>query len=52
MFVILNPQSRGSVHITSKDTKLAPAIDPKYLSEEQDRIVAAQSIRLAEKNQQ
>ena len=45
----LNPQSRGSVHITSKDTKLAPAIDPKYLSEEQDRIVAAQSIRLARK---
>ena len=45
----LNPQSRGSVHITSKDAKLAPAIDPKYLSEEQDRIVAAQSIRLARK---
>ena len=45
----LNPQSRGSVHITSKECKVAPAINPKYLSEEQDRIVAAQSIRLARK---
>jgi choline dehydrogenase-like flavoprotein len=45
----LNPQSRGSVHINSKDPKLPPDIDPRYLSEEQDRIVAAQSIRLARK---
>ena len=45
----LNPQSRGSVHIVSKDNKEAPSIDPRYLSEEQDRIVAAQSIRLARK---
>ena len=45
----LNPQSRGSVHINSKDAKSPPDIDPRYLSEEQDRIVAAQSIRLARK---
>jgi choline dehydrogenase-like flavoprotein len=45
----LNPQSRGSVHINSKDPKSPPDIDPRYLSEEQDRIVAAQSIRLARK---
>jgi choline dehydrogenase-like flavoprotein len=45
----LNPQSRGSVHINSKDAQSPPDIDPRYLSEEQDRIVAAQSIRLARK---
>ena len=45
----LNPQSRGSVHILSDDAKQAPAIDPNYLSEEQDKIVAAQSIKLARK---
>ena len=45
----LNPQSRGSVHINSKDAKSPPDIDPRYLSEEKDRIVAAQSIRLARK---
>ena len=45
----LNPQSRGSVHITSKDPKIAPSIDPNYLSEEQDKLVAAQSIELARK---
>ena len=45
----LNPQSRGSVHILSNDAKQAPAIDPNYLSEEQDKIVAAQSIKLARK---
>ena len=45
----LNPQSRGSVHILSDDAKEAPAIDPNYLSEEQDKIVAAQSIKLARK---
>jgi choline dehydrogenase-like flavoprotein len=45
----LNPQSRGNVHIVSKDYKIAPSIDPNYLSAEQDKIVAAQSIRLARK---
>ena len=45
----LNPQSRGNVHIVSKDSKIAPSIDPNYLSAEQDKIVAAQSIKLARK---
>ncbi len=45
----LNPQSRGNVHISSKDYKIAPSIDPNYLSEEKDKIVAAQSIKLARK---
>jgi choline dehydrogenase-like flavoprotein len=45
----LNPQSRGSVHITSKDPIFSPSIDPNYLSEEKDKIVAAQSIKLARK---
>jgi choline dehydrogenase len=42
----LNPSSRGSVHITSKDFHQAPAIDPNYLSTEQDRKVAADSLRV------
>ena len=45
----LNPQSRGNVHIVSKDYKIAPSIDPNYLSTEKDKIVAAQSIKLARK---
>ena len=45
----LNPQSRGNVHIVSKDYKIAPSINPNYLSTEQDKIVAAQSIKLARK---
>lgn len=45
----LNPQSRGNIHIVSKDYKIAPSIDPNYLSAEQDKIVAAQSIKLARK---
>jgi choline dehydrogenase-like flavoprotein len=45
----LNPQSRGNVHIVSKDYKIAPSIDPNYLSAEQDKIVAAQSIKLTRK---
>lgn len=42
----LNPTSRGFVHIKSADFKQAPAIVPNYLSTEQDRQVAAQSLRL------
>jgi len=45
----LNPQSRGNIHIVSKDYKIAPSIDPNYLSAEKDKIVAAQSIKLARK---
>jgi choline dehydrogenase len=43
----LRPSSRGSVHSQSPDPRQAPAIRPNYLSEEEDRRVAADSIRLA-----
>jgi choline dehydrogenase len=42
----LNPTSRGWVHITSPDATVAPAIQPNYLSTDDDRRVAAQSLRL------
>jgi choline dehydrogenase len=43
----LRPSSRGSVHLTSPEPGAAPAIRPNYLSTEEDRRVAADSIRLA-----
>ena len=42
----LNPTSRGQVRITSPDFKVAPAIAPNYLSTEEDRKIAADSLRL------
>ncbi|MDM4767139.1 GMC family oxidoreductase N-terminal domain-containing protein [Pelomonas sp. SE-A7] len=42
----LNPTSRGSVSITSADASAAPAIAPNYLSTEEDRLIAANSLRL------
>ncbi len=42
----LRPASRGSVHAQSADPRAAPAISPNYLSQEEDRRVAADSIRL------
>ncbi|CAG9173900.1 Alcohol dehydrogenase [acceptor] [Cupriavidus laharis] len=42
----LRPTSRGSVHIDSADFRRAPAIAPNYLSTEEDRKVAADSLRL------
>ena len=42
----LNPTSRGTVHIRSADFRDAPAIDPNYLSTEEDRRVAAESLRV------
>jgi choline dehydrogenase len=41
----LNPTSRGSVHIRSKLGSESPAISPNYLSTEEDRSIAADSIR-------
>ncbi len=43
----LRPASRGSVHAASLDPLTPPLIQPNYLSEEEDRRVAADSIRLA-----
>ena len=42
----LNPSSRGTVQIKSADPMQAPAIAPNYLSTEQDRRIAAASLRL------
>ncbi len=42
----LRPQSRGSVRITAADPMAAPAIQPNYLSEPEDRRVAADALRL------
>ena len=42
----LRPSSRGHVHIQSKDMWQAPSIAPNYLSTDEDRKVAAQSLRL------
>lgn len=42
----LRPVSRGSVHLNSSDPMAAPAIRPNYLAAEEDRQVAADSIRL------
>lgn len=41
----LNPTSRGSVAIRSGRCDDAPAIAPRYLSTEQDRLIAANSLR-------
>ena len=45
----LRPTSRGSVHITSSDVEASPLINPNYLSTEEDRKVAIESIRLTRK---
>jgi choline dehydrogenase len=42
----LRPTSRGSVHIASTDPEAPPIINPNYLSTDEDRIVAAESLRL------
>jgi choline dehydrogenase len=42
----LNPQSRGHVRIRSAQPEAAPAIAPHYLSTDEDRRIAAQSLRL------
>ncbi|MYL23187.1 choline dehydrogenase [Halomonas alkaliantarctica] len=45
----LNPTSRGTVRIKSRDPKAAPAIAPNYLSTPEDRKVAADSLRVTRK---
>ena len=42
----LRPTSRGHVRVASPDPRAHPEIRPNYLSTEEDRQVAAQSIRL------
>ena len=45
----LRPTSRGSVHINSIDPMAPPVIAPHYLSTDEDRKVAADSLRLTRK---
>ncbi len=45
----LRPTSRGSVHINSIDPEAPPVIAPNYLSTDEDRKVAADSLRLTRK---
>jgi len=45
----LRPSSRGFVHTESADPTKQPRIQPNYLSTEEDRRVAADSLRLARK---
>ena len=42
----LNPASRGSVRIRTPDSADAPSIAPNYLSTDEDRRIAAESLRL------
>jgi choline dehydrogenase len=42
----LNPGSRGSVQITAPGFEAAPAIAPNYLSTPEDRLVAANALRV------
>ncbi|MGE4061979.1 MAG: GMC family oxidoreductase [Rhodospirillaceae bacterium] len=42
----LRPRSRGSVHLTIPDIGKPPRIDPNYLSDPHDRLVAAHALRL------
>jgi choline dehydrogenase len=43
----LQPASRGAVRLKSRDPAAAPAIRPNYLSTDEDRSIAADSIRVA-----
>jgi choline dehydrogenase len=43
----LHPTSRGSVRLKSADPSDKPAIQPNYLSTDDDKLVAADSIRVA-----
>jgi choline dehydrogenase len=45
----LRPTSRGSVHINSVNPEAPPVISPNYLSTDEDRRVAVESLRLTRK---
>lgn len=47
-FYQLRPRSRGSVHVTGKDGRGTPAIDPNYLAKEADRQCMRDGVRLAQ----
>ncbi len=41
----MRPESRGRTHIQSNDSDVAPAIDPAFLSEEEDRRVYVDAVK-------
>ena len=43
----LRPHSRGSSHIVSSNSTIAPEIDPRYLSEEIDRFILLEGLKIA-----
>lgn len=45
--ILITPRSRGSVNITSADASVAPAIDPRYLTDRADMEVAIGSVKRA-----
>ncbi len=45
-FFQLRPESRGNLHIRSRDPADQPVIDPRYLSAETDRLTMLEAIRL------
>lgn len=45
----LRPESRGSIHIKSKDAKVYPSIKPNYLATELDQRTAVEGIKVARK---
>ena len=45
----LRPVSRGTVHLQNSDIHVPPSIRPNYLSEDEDRRIAAEAIKLTRK---
>ncbi len=45
----LNPTSRGRIHLRSGDPDAAPVIAPNYLATDEDRLIAARSLRQVRK---
>jgi choline dehydrogenase-like flavoprotein len=43
--LVMNPQSRGTIELTSADVRDAPRIDPKFLSHPYDRRVIVEAMR-------
>jgi choline dehydrogenase-like flavoprotein len=46
---VLRPHSRGTLRLASADTKIAPIIDPKFLSDERDLALLIKGFKLVRK---
>lgn len=49
MFTQMRPESRGHTHIQSNDSDAIPAINPAFLSEEEDRKVYVDAVKFGRK---